>query len=163
MHKKGGFTLIEMMTVIAILAILAAIAVPNYIRHRNNQQVIQAARRVYSALQSAKMSAIKDNTTIYIDFTAGSGAAGTYRVFEDLNGNGAFDSGTDREMAGGQMPAGISLGNIGFSGGQAVFDSMGIPRETNGTLDSSSVQVQNPGKCSEVQISASGNIRIVQC
>jgi len=163
MYKKDGFTLIEMVTVIAILAILAAIAVPNYIRHRDNQQVIRAARRVYSALQSAKMNAVKDNATIYIDFTAGSGAAGTYRVFEDLNDNGAFDAGTDREISGGQMPPGITMNNIGFSGDQAVFSSMGIPRETDGTLDSASVQVKNSGKCSQVGISSSGNIRIVQC
>ena len=36
--KRGGFTLVEIMIVVAIIALLAAIAVPNFLRSRKRSQ-----------------------------------------------------------------------------------------------------------------------------
>lgn len=164
MGKKYGFTLIELMVAIAIIAILSSIAVPNYISYRNNQQVARAARQVYSAFQSAKMTAIKDNTTVFIDFVNGSGSAGTFRVFEDLDDNDTFDAGTDDVIQEGQMPPGVTMADAGFSGdAQAVFNSMGLARKPDGSLDFGSVEVKNNTRCSEIRVSATGSIRIAEC
>ncbi|MDZ7833272.1 MAG: GspH/FimT family protein [Desulfobacterales bacterium] len=164
MGKKYGFTLIELMVAIAIIAILSSIAVPNYISYRNNQQVTRAARQVYSTLQSAKMTAIKDNATVFIDFVNGSGSAGTFRVFEDLDDNDTFDAGTDDVIQEGQMPPGVTMADAGFSGDtQAVFNSMGIARKPDGSLNFGSVEVKNNIRCSEIRVSATGSIRIAKC
>jgi len=52
-RKKQGFTLVEIMIVVAIIALLAAIAVPNFLRARKRSQasrVLEDLRTLDSAL-----------------------------------------------------------------------------------------------------------------
>jgi prepilin-type N-terminal cleavage/methylation domain-containing protein len=51
---KAGFTLVEIMIVVAIIGMLASIAIPNFIRARTNSQVnacINNLRQIDSAIQ----------------------------------------------------------------------------------------------------------------
>jgi prepilin-type N-terminal cleavage/methylation domain-containing protein len=60
--RLGGFTLVEIMIVIAIIGLLCAIAVPNYVRSRSDSQAnacINNLRQIDGAMQQFAIEAGK--------------------------------------------------------------------------------------------------------
>jgi len=60
--RRGGFTLVEIMIVVAIIALLAAIAVPNFLRARKRSQatrVLEELRMIDSAIDQYAIEANK--------------------------------------------------------------------------------------------------------
>ena len=55
--KHGGFTLLEFMVVVAIVAILMGIAAPGWIRFLDTQRLISAQNVVYQGIQQAQSKA----------------------------------------------------------------------------------------------------------
>ena len=70
-RKNKGFSLIELIIVIALIGIIAAIAAPNFTRYRDNTNLREAARDVSSDIQLYKQRAIAENVRYRIDFTIG--------------------------------------------------------------------------------------------
>ncbi|MDH4205435.1 MAG: prepilin-type cleavage/methylation domain-containing protein, partial [Desulfobacteraceae bacterium] len=68
MQKRSGFTLIQLTIVIALLAILTAVGVPNFLSWLPKYRLKSAARDLYSNLHLAKMSAIKANKDCMVKY-----------------------------------------------------------------------------------------------
>ncbi|MDN3515683.1 MAG: prepilin-type N-terminal cleavage/methylation domain-containing protein [Candidatus Brocadia sp.] len=92
MDNQRGFSLIEMIVVVAILAISTGIAIPVYIGMKPSIRLNGATRQIMGDLMWARMRAVSENNDYLITF----GAEGpdlsnnTYAIYDDNDGD--FDS-----------------------------------------------------------------------
>ncbi len=88
--SRGGFSLVEIMIVIAIMAIIAAMAVPSYRTYMAKNRLNGAARQVMSDLMSARMMAVTLNRNVSVVFPPSAGASytldGTAKNIQTLYG-----------------------------------------------------------------------------
>jgi prepilin-type N-terminal cleavage/methylation domain-containing protein len=61
--RRGGFTLVEIMIVVAIIALLAAIAVPNFLRARKRSQATRVLEDLRIIDSATDQYAIENNKT----------------------------------------------------------------------------------------------------
>ncbi len=154
MQKNKGFTLLEMMTVIAIVAIVSAIAIPNLISYATTYRLRSAARDVYSNLQEARTKAVQQNTRWAVNFSAAGYQVINCGPDNDCSSATASDDITVKTIVVGQDYPGITMVQT-FSGNQVAFTS-------EGTCDASAAGnitfTNAKGKTATVTVSASGAI-----
>jgi type IV fimbrial biogenesis protein FimT len=85
--NKEGFTLLEMMVVVAIVGIIVVISISNIISLLPGYRLKSAARDIYSNFQLANLGAVRENKNwaVVFDVTAN---PGRYFVCSDNNGDG---------------------------------------------------------------------------
>jgi len=81
-HDVRGFTLVEMILVVAIFAIVSGIAIPQILSSSRQMRLSGAARQVERELQTARMKAVKSNRPMRVRFNCPS--ANQFRSVELL-------------------------------------------------------------------------------
>ena len=120
MRKNSGYTLVEVLTVIAIIAIVAGIILPNVVAWLPKYRLSSGAEEIQSTLQLARLSAIKQNTSAAVAFNTVN-----HTFLMSING---------QRVKKGTMPAGIVIDSVTSPGSQVEFDSRGLANGSTGSI-----------------------------
>jgi len=151
MRKNTGFTLLELMVVISIISIIAAIGTPNFLQWRSNAKLKGAIGNIRSDLERSKLRAIRENAFVAAIFSTNG-----YTIFVD-NGTGTsgdWNQDENEKLLGNiQLPAGITLSTT-RTNNRLRFNSRG--RCVGITITSANIS----GRQMDVIVSPVGRIRI---
>jgi prepilin-type N-terminal cleavage/methylation domain-containing protein len=165
--RESGFSLLELLVVVALMAVVTAVALPMFLSVQRNYRLISDARAIAGQLALARMRAANDFNQAEIVFDT---SANTYQLKVYNKSTSAFDTteGAVYKLSSGNT---FSFGAITLTAGtQAsiaesspiIFNSRGIPILSNGTATGSySVYLaDNKGGYCAVAVSPSSKIKI---
>ena len=157
MMRSAGFTLVELMIVIVILAIMLFIALPNFAVWMQNTQIRTAGEAVLNGMQLARAEAIRRNANVELRMDASSGwtarVAGTGEVIQSrLAGEGSA----------------AALVTITPAGATTVtFNSFGsVATNDDGTATVTEIKIDSPAIAAAdsrelcILVRAGGNVRM---
>ena len=145
LRERGrGFTVIEMMVVVAVLAVLAAAAIPTFIEVMNNNRLAARSNDVVSMLQNARLEAIRSGSRVIVCPTVNGTACasgstwGGWIAFVDRNGNNALDTtpAPTELLLSELVPAPMQMkssSNISGGTGRIIFRPDGLVYRADGT------------------------------
>lgn len=133
---QRGFTLVELLTTLVVLAVLLALAAPNMVSFVNNSRLRASQGEFVSALMLARSEATRRGEFVGVAargaIVAGAEFSGGWQVFIDKNRDGVLDAGEDivrsyPALSGGQRfgttPANVTMARFtprGFLAGLPV-------------------------------------------
>ena len=148
MRKQSGFSLIELMTAMAILTILVLISAPSAIEWMDNAKLSSATRDVLSIIQESRMHAIKENSMTELEFNNGTNTFVVRKLDRKIDP-------AEWDEVGHELPAGMTLDATFGSGSTFKFNSRGLPNLMG------RVEITNQrGTTFKVVVSFTGSTRI---
>ncbi len=125
----AGFTLVELMVVLAIFSLLAVFAVPSVLNRMPDYRIERVSSRLAAQLRSSRMGAMASGSRAYIRFI---NTEQTYTIWHDFNDDLIVDDGELEEFT---IPAGTGVTFQTAFASRGYFNPGGF-FETQGSLAS---------------------------
>jgi prepilin-type N-terminal cleavage/methylation domain-containing protein len=166
--NKKGFSLPEVMTVVAIIGIMSSIAVPSMFSWLGNKGVQSASRDLYSNMRKAQSFAVKRNRNCAITFNETvNGVTYDYVVYVDEDKDFSYDAGETviaqvqwSQYRNAQLTS-VNFANNASGDSTIAFQPNLIPADYDGGFANGTVKLKNTGSLQfDVVVSASGSIAL---
>ena len=160
-RKNSGFTALELATTIAIVAVIAALVMPPYLRWMRAHRLEGATTNLTADLEMAKVRAIRENAFVVVEFNTG-----RYSIFIDDGGGGGTASdwnrnGSEIVVQNRDLPSGVQIdtGSLSFPtvNTKTRFNGRGIPPDIAGP---EIVSIANSVNSRQVSINRLGFISV---
>lgn len=165
-RSSRGFSLIELMVAIALLAFLLLLGLPTFATMISNLRVRSVSDSILSGIQNARIEALKRNASITFELDPITGIGGGWKVYPTGNSADVLHSKGGSE--GGAVQVALDTGATLIEFNNLGRRTLPVVPNATGVLD---VDVSNPGlgscedaggsvRCLRVTVSLGGETRL---
>ncbi len=157
-----GFSLIEMLIVVAMIAILAGVAIPSFASWRQNTLLNGSARDLFSTLKKTRLEAIKAHRNITVKFDTGKKEyTVSYSVYEESSDKKKPTEKTVEEKIDLSRSDSISFGTCTFPDNTnklLTFNSQGLLKEKS----EKTIVVKNKKQSITIKVKPNGMVQMTK-
>ena len=160
-RKESGLTAFELAVTLAIIAIMASVTMPPYLKWWRKAQLSGAVSNLAADLEMAKTQAIRENATVVVEFETGN-----YQLFFDTGDGEGGDPNWSRDSDEGlilqrNLPPGVKIDIASLSfpieSAKTRFNSRGIPFDI---VTPETIPIEQAGNNRQITINRLGNIDV---
>jgi type IV fimbrial biogenesis protein FimT len=154
MQRNSGFTAYELMVTIAIMAVIAAITMPPYLKWWRKSRLQSAVSSFTVDLEMAKTEAIRKNAFVVVEFYPRN-----YKIFVDRNKDWA--AGGEKVLLNRMLPPSVSIDTASLTlptyNDKFRYNSRGIPADI---ITPKIITIIQAGDNRQITINRLGNIHV---